>query len=68
MSINSKRKHITREDLLALASIAGIKKKQGNEMIDRVLATFHKWKVFADKAAISEERADKINPALRLNL
>lgn len=68
MSINNKRKNITREDLLALASIAGIKKRQGNEMIDKILSTFHSWKTFAEKASLSERRADIIHHGLRLSL
>lgn len=68
MSINNKRENITREDLLALASIAGIKKHKGHEMIDQVLGTFRRWKEFAEKAGISEERADQVRAALRLEL
>jgi serine/threonine-protein kinase HipA len=68
MSINNKRKNISRGDLLALASIAGIKKRQGIEMIDSVLATFRQWKSFAEKASVSEERAHQIEKALRLDI
>lgn len=68
MSINNKRENITREDLLALASIAGIKKHKGHEMIDQVLETFHRWKEFAEKAGISEERTDQVGSALRFDL
>ena len=37
MSVNGKRLHITRSDMLAVANEAGIKTAKANEIIDRTL-------------------------------
>ena len=68
MSINGKREQIGRDDLIALANIAGIKKNKANEMLDHVLRTVSKWKEFAYTAKVEEPRIVQIHKTHRLNL
>ncbi|WP_208597039.1 type II toxin-antitoxin system HipA family toxin [Prosthecochloris aestuarii] len=56
MSINGKCEDFKREDLIALASVAGIKKTRANEMIYRVTETVRRWPYFAEKAGVTEKR------------
>ena len=60
MSINGKRDAFRRDDFLALASSAGIKKARGNDMLDRVIAAVRRWPLFAEKAGVPEQRVEEI--------
>ncbi len=60
MSINGKREGVEREDLLALATAAGIKKPRGSEILDRVIDAVHRWPRFAEAAGVPEKRVDEI--------
>lgn len=60
MSINGKREGFGREDLLALAAAAGIKKTPGNEMLDRVIAAVTRWPDHANTQEVPEKRIDEI--------
>ena len=60
MSVNGKRDEIEREDLIALANLASIKKARVNEMVDSVIETVGRWPDFAEKAGISDARAAEI--------
>ena len=68
MSINGKRDHFERADLISLADSAGIKKAQANEMIESVVETVLGWPDFAQAAGISETRVVAIQKQLRTNL
>ncbi len=68
MSVNGKRDNFTRDDLIAFAAVAGIKKKQAGEMIDQVLVSVQKWPAFAEQAELSERRMVKIKNSHRLTL
>ena len=68
MSVNNKRDHFIREDLIALAKTAGIKKATAEDMIDIVITEFKKWNEIASGAGIEPESMDKIGKSLRLNL
>ncbi|MBU1049165.1 type II toxin-antitoxin system HipA family toxin [Candidatus Bipolaricaulota bacterium] len=68
MSIHGKWVDMDREDLIALASAAGIKQARANEMIDRVIAVMRHWPDFALKADVSDEHMAKVQAALRTNL
>jgi serine/threonine-protein kinase HipA len=65
MRCNGKRDNFTREDLLAAARVAGIKKP--GEIIDEVLQGVSKWKSYADQAGLPEMQADWIMKRFRLN-
>jgi len=68
MSVNGKRDRFDREDLVALAGAAGIKKARANRMIDRVIETVRRWPDFAGEAGVAEDRIRKIQAAQRSDL
>lgn len=68
MSINGKRENIVRDDLIALADFADIKKRKAGQMIDKVILSFSKWREFAQKTGIAEERILKIQKNLIIDL
>lgn len=68
MSINSKRDEIEREDLIALAKVASIKKTRANDMIDQVIETVRNWPDFAEKAGIEDERVAEIQANQRIDI
>jgi serine/threonine-protein kinase HipA len=65
MSINGKRDEFQPEDLYALAAIAGIKKAQAKEMLERVTRVVSRWPEFAHAAGVEEEKISRIGKALR---
>jgi len=68
MSVNGKRDDFTRTDLITLASNAGIKKTQANEMIDRVIESVKMWPDFASEAGVFPDHVVKIKSSHRLSL
>jgi serine/threonine-protein kinase HipA len=68
MSVNGKRDEFEREDLIALANVAGIKKARANEMLDRAVETVDRWPDFAEKAGVADARVAEINGNLRTKL
>jgi serine/threonine-protein kinase HipA len=68
MSVNGKRDDFTREDLLALAGAAGIKKARAEQMVKRVIEVVRRWPDFAKKAEVANARIKEIQARLRTNL
>ncbi len=68
MSINGKREAFEHEDLLALATAAGIKAPQANRILDRVLASVRRWPEFAAAAGVPEESVVKVQRSQLLEL
>lgn len=68
MSVNNKREGFERDDLLALAGAADIKKARAEKMINRVIEVVSRWPDFAEKAGVGESRIKKIQAAQRTNL
>lgn len=68
MSINGKREDIDREDLIALGSLAGLKKRKCNTLIDWVVTAFEKWPEIAEKVGVPEKRISEIGKRLLLDL
>lgn len=66
MSANNKRDNFNREDLVALAKTGGIKTKQANEMIDKLLQIANKWPDFAQQANVDETLMRKIQKSFRI--
>jgi serine/threonine-protein kinase HipA len=64
MSINNKRDHITREDLLAVAS--GSDLKHANKVIDEVQAAVQNWPDYASEAKLDKKRAELIKKQHRI--
>lgn len=68
MSINGKLEMFTKEDLISMAKIAGIKTNRALEMLDRVITTLKSWPEVAGNVGITEDRIHKIQSTHRLNL
>lgn len=64
LSINGKRKGITREDLLLLAKSISIKK--GNQLIDEINEVVSNWKSYAHKWKVVPSLRDTINKQLEI--
>lgn len=64
MLINGKSEDITEEDLLIVATIAGIKKSDARKSIQDVLEAVSNWKSFAQEAELSERNIMKIQEQL----
>jgi serine/threonine-protein kinase HipA len=60
MSVNGKRDGFEREDLLALANAANIKKVRANQMVDCVIEAVDRWPDFARKAGVADARIQEI--------
>lgn len=60
MLINGKSDNITKEDMLAVAEKAGIKKRDANQSIDQVLSSIAQWRTFTQQADISEENVERV--------
>ena len=68
MSVNGRRDGFEREDLLALAKAADIKKARAEQMIQRVIEVVRRWPDFAGKAGVNDEQVKKIQESHRTNL
>ena len=61
LSINGKRKNITREDLLAVAKSMNIKK--ANNIIDQISSTVKNWNDFAESVKVDKMHRENIGKA-----
>jgi len=68
MSVNGNRDDIERDDLIALANAAQIKKSRANELIDRVIDVVRRWPEFAAKADVADSRVKEIQAQQRTSL
>jgi len=68
MSINGKREMFTKQDLISMAKIAGIKSNRALEMLDRVITTMKSWPEVAEKIGITEDRIRQIQAAHRISV
>jgi len=68
MSVNAKRSDFERDDLIALAQTANIKRSLANQMIDRVIHTFRKWPEYAGQSKVAAGRAGLIASHHRTDL
>ncbi len=68
MSMNGKRDGFMREDLLAPAKVADIKKVRAEQMVDRVIEAVRRWPDFAGEAGVSDALAKVIQDSQRTNL
>jgi len=68
MSVNGKRDRFEREDLLALAKAADIKKARAEQMIKRVIEAVRRWFDFAAEAGVNDEQIKKIQASHRTSL
>ena len=63
MSINAKREGFNREDLFAMASIAGIKRSRAAQMLDQVITSLHRWEQVAIEVGVDEVAVKGIKAA-----
>lgn len=68
MSVNGKRDEFTKEDLIHLASQAGIKKSPAMGILEKVTSAVSQWDIFAEQAEVSHKQADKIRKTHRSDL
>jgi serine/threonine-protein kinase HipA len=68
MSVNGKRDGFEREDLLALAKAADIKKARSEQMFQRVIEVVRRWPDFAGEAGVNDEQVKKIQASHRTSL
>jgi serine/threonine-protein kinase HipA len=68
MSVNGKRDGFEREDLLALARAADIKKARAERMIQRVIEAVRRWPDFAGEAGVNDDQAKKVQASHRTGL
>ena len=68
MSINAKRELFTKQDLIALAKIAGIKARRALEILACVTTAMKSWPDVAGSVGIAEDRIHKVQAAHRLSL
>jgi serine/threonine-protein kinase HipA len=68
MSVNGKRDDIERDDLIALANAAQMKKARANELIDCVIDVVRRWPDFAAKAGVADSRVKEIQAQQRTSL
>ncbi|MCP5070347.1 MAG: HipA domain-containing protein, partial [bacterium] len=63
MSLNGKRDGFERDDLIAFAGTAGIKRTRAERMLDRVIEALRRWPAFATEAGVDKIRVDEIQSA-----
>lgn len=65
MSINGKREDLTRADLIALSSLADIKKIKAEEIVDQVVEAVRSWPKVAEDLGIESSRIQAISNSHR---
>ena len=66
MSINGKRGHLTRQDLIQVALTNDL--KNSGDVIADVIAAVEQWPAFADEAGVSKQKIEAISKDHRLAL
>jgi len=64
MSINGKRDHFTRADLLAVGESISV--SQPGEILDEIVTVVSEWPAYAGQAGVDADRASQIGATLRL--
>lgn len=67
MSVNGKRDGFTVSDLIALAEMAGMKKRKAEGVIDDVVHAVRNWHTHAQEAQVSDRHVNAVEKALRLS-
>ncbi|MAT89206.1 MAG: toxin HipA [Flavobacteriaceae bacterium] len=66
LSINGKREHITKDDLLHIAR--SISMKKGKQIIHQICETVQRWPEFAEEVNVSSRLRDQITKTLRTDI
>ena len=65
MSVNGRRDDFERDDLVALAKVAGIKKRPAVAIIEAVAAAVEQWPDYATDAGVAPETIERIAKTFR---
>ena len=68
MSLGGKRDGFSREDLIAFARSAGIKKARATRLLQQVGAAVKNWRSHAERAEVFERDIERIEKTLRTEL
>jgi len=68
MSVNGKRDRFELGDLVALASVAGIKKRKAISIVEQVTTAVAAWEIHSEAVEMPESIASKIRESFRLEL
>ena len=68
MTINGRRDEVSRADLRAVASVAGLKRGRADALLDEVCGAVSRWPEFAREAEVPVAMRESIRSALRLEL
>lgn len=68
MSLNGKRDHFERDDLMQFGAFCGMKPRKAGEMAAEVHAQAARWMTFAEQAGVSESRAAGIQRVMRMGI
>ncbi len=68
MTLNAKRDHFVRDDLLAVGALIGNFKKESSQIIDQVTSVVTKWQNYANTAGVFDDLAHEIKQHHRLSL
>lgn len=68
MTVNGKRDHIERADLMAVAQLIGNFRQQARQIFDQVNDVVRRWPDYANRAGVFEGLADEIRSNQRLQL
>jgi len=66
MTVNGKRDGFTRDDLRAVAQVAGLKRGRADAIADEVTAAVHRWPEFAAAAELGDDATAAIGNAHRV--
>ena len=65
MSLNGKRDHYTKDDLLAAASAADVKARKAEEILTEIAKALGQWPAFAEEAGLAEQPIRQVAKAFR---
>ena len=68
MSVNGRRDDFELDDFVALANVAGIKKRKAKSIFDEVVETVRNWPEYATAAAIPSDTITRIEKTLRVEI
>lgn len=68
MTVNGKRDDFTREDLRAVARLAGLKRGRGDAILDEVVDVVGEWPRIADEVGVAPSTRDAARAAHRLRI
>lgn len=64
LSVNGKRKNIAEQDFETCAKIGNLTIKEVRESINSIKEAVSSWKLYAERAGVSEHRAEEINSVI----